>query len=83
LTLIIETTLYTLHHKKTSLPPLSRLQAKSTQHEKIIELLLMLPKRGPKAFATFLEAVRRHFPFLADKLETDLEKGGAGVIETT
>ncbi|XP_052271269.1 putative leucine-rich repeat-containing protein DDB_G0290503 isoform X2 [Dreissena polymorpha] len=48
--------------------------AKSTQHEKIIELLLMLPKRGPRAFQVFVEAVRKHSSFLAEKLEHDYEK---------
>ncbi|WAR17760.1 hypothetical protein MAR_032354 [Mya arenaria] len=57
------------------------IQSKASQHEKIIELLLMLPKRGPKAFPVFLEAVRKHSSFLADKLETDYEKEHKHMIE--
>ncbi|KAL4217980.1 hypothetical protein ACF0H5_022718 [Mactra antiquata] len=49
-------------------------KAKSNQHEKINELLSILPKRGPKTFNIFLEAARKCSQYLADKLTQDYDK---------
>ncbi|XP_060558155.1 caspase-2-like [Ruditapes philippinarum] len=66
---------YLLHKDILTEASVQTIQAKSSQHEKITELLLLLPKRGSKAFPIFLEGVKKYSPFLGDKLEMNYEKG--------
>lgn len=43
-------------------------QSRPTDQDKINELLQLLPKRGPEAYNCFLDAIRVHSSWLADKL---------------
>ena len=52
----------------------SLLQSRPTDQDKINELLQLLPKRGPEAFNCFLEAIRVHSSWLADKLQQTHQK---------
>ncbi|XP_045181579.2 myosin heavy chain, striated muscle-like [Mercenaria mercenaria] len=65
---------FLLHKDILSESLVQAIQAKPSQHEKITELLLLLPKRGVKAFPIFLEAVKKYSPYLGDKIEMNYEK---------
>ena len=50
------------------------LQSRPTDQDKINELLQLLPKRGPEAFNCFLDSIKVHSSWLADKLQQTHQK---------
>jgi len=51
-----------------------RSQHEKTRKERVQKLLLILPRRGPRAFDKFVCALNDHYPWLADALRKTYHK---------